>query len=337
MGLRFIQRRLEELFYKYGVFIGRHPLPFLLIPTIITLCAAAGIARFTFIKDSEFLYSPKNGQAKSERKFFIDSFPEDQEDYFTAVRKNTGDGILFVLIAKSVNRENILSKDAIQYALDVDDAIKKISVEYNEEIFTYDQLCAKWNGSCSGNAFLEIFYYKADNIEKLNITFPFYYSIFLGRILGGVTTNDQGQVINAEMINMPYFTKCLSDVDIEKTNLWLSAVKDYLLEEENQEKVFFYTTISPDEELQLSHVSLVPKFAAAFVILLLFCVLSCMSSDWVFSTPWVAVGGEASALMATVTALGLCMACGFQLFLDIGVTPFIVIGKYIIPQNITYA
>ena len=334
MKLRFIQKNLEKLFYQYGVIIGRHPLPFLLVPIFITLCAAMGMARFTFINDSEFLYTPKNGQAKTERKFFIDNFPEDQENYFSAARKNTEDGSLIVLIAKSANGGNVFSKAAIQYAIDVDAAIKKISVAYNEEILTYGQICAKRNGSCSINAFLEILNYKAENIETINITFPFHFSVFLGNALGGVTTNQQGVVINAEMISMPYFAKCVNDIDIEKANLWLGAVKEYLLEQENQEKLFFYTTISPDEEVQLNQFSLAPKFAAAFVILLLFCILSCMSSDWVFSTPWVAVGGEVSAFMATITAFGLCMACGLPLYISLGVTPFIVIGKSVVIQNI---
>ena len=327
MKLNCVQKGLENLFFKYGMLIGRKPLPFLLVPILITMLSLTGFVRFAFLTDSEYLYTPKNGEAKDERQFFLDKFPEDQDNNFLALRKNTVAGTLHVLIVKSEEGGNVLTKEVVQFAVDIDAEIKKRSITYQGDVLVYDDLCARFNDSCSPNVFLEILEYNPQHVDVLNITFPFFNSIFLGRTLGAVTVDSDGITTNAEAISMSYFTKCITDEEIEKGNLWLTEVKNYILEQTNSGKVFLYTSLSFDEELDSSYRNLIPKFATAFVILLLFCVLSCMAIDWVYSKPWVALGGEAGALMATVTAGGLLLASGLELHVAVGITPFIVLGK----------
>ena len=325
-----VQKGLEKLFFKYGMLIGRKPLPFLLVPVLITIFSLTGFLRFAILTDSEYLYTPKNGEAKVERQFFLDKFPEDQDNNFYALRKSTVAGTLHVLIVKSEEGGNVLTEEIVEYAVDIDAEIKKRSIRYQGDVLVYDDLCARLNDSCSPNVFLEILEYNPQHVDALNITFPFFNSVFLGQTLGDVTVNGDGIATNAEAIMMSYFTKCISDEEIDKGNMWLTEVKNYLLEQANSEKVYFYTSLSFDEELDTSYTNLIPNFAIAFVILLLFCVLSCMTSDWVYSKPWVALGGEAGALLATITACGLLLGFGLELFLGVGITPFIVLGKRLI-------
>ena len=327
MKLDIVQKVLEKIFYKYGMQVGKHPLPFLLIPILVALLSATGFIRLKFRNESEYLYSPTNGKGKDERAFFQKVFPENQEDYFSPSRKNTADGILNVLIAKSEEGGNVLSKDIIQHALEADEAIRKITIEYSGETFQYSTLCGQWNESCIPNIFLDILAYTPENVNRVNITYPFYEGIYLGDTLGGVQVDSEGYVIHAEAMIMSYFTRCLSEEDIEKGDIWLTAVKKHLIDHYTDEKVYFYTSITFDEELGQSYVSVMPRFAAAFIILLLFCILSTMSTDWVYSKPWVALASAVGALLATVTACGFLMACGWELFALVGLTPFVVIGK----------
>ena len=321
------QKGLEKLLFKYGMLIGRKPLPFLMVPILITMLSLIGFARFSFLTDSEYLYTPKNGEAKVERQFFIDKFPEDQDNNFSALRKSTIAGNLQVLIVKSEEGGNVLTEEVVQYAIDIDTEIKKRSIIYHGDVFVYNDLCARFNDSCSPNIFLEILEYNPKQVEVINVTFPTFNSIFLGRTLGDVTVNGDGIITNAEAFMMSYFTKSISDEEIEKGNMWLTEVKNYLLEQTYSGKVYFYTSLSFDEELESSYITLIPNFAIAFVILILFCVLSCMTSDWVYSKPWVAFGGEVGALFAVVTACGILLGFGLELYACVGLTPFIILGK----------
>ena len=327
MKLSRVRKGLEKVFYKYGMIIGKHPLPFLLIPIIITSLCSIGFVPFSFRDDSEFLYTPKNGQAKIDRSFFQRVFPEDHENYFSPQRKNTGEGTLNILITKSADGGNVLSEDVIQHAVDIDKAIREITITHSGKQCNYSSLCSKWNHLCTPNIFLELLAYTPESIHTLNLTYPFFEAVFLGSTLADVKVDSNGHVMHAEVIAMHYFIKCGNEEDTKRGNIWLTAVKEYLLEHETDGRTYFYTSITFDEELEKSYIAVIPKFAAAFVILLLFCMLSTMSSDCVYSKPWVALASAVGAFMATITACGFLVACGWEVFTLIGMTPFIAIGK----------
>ncbi|MFH4982116.1 hypothetical protein AB6A40_008825 [Gnathostoma spinigerum] len=61
-------RPLERVFYNYGKFVTRHPLPFLLLPVLITLGSFPGLLYFHSEDDIWDIYSPLNGISRKEAK-----------------------------------------------------------------------------------------------------------------------------------------------------------------------------------------------------------------------------------------------------------------------------
>lgn len=92
------QKALETLFYKHGIFIAKYPLPFLIIPIVITLGSSAGFIGISLIGYSpEYLYTPLGAQSKTERSYFQNNFPENHSNGFVATRKADLDGFLQVM------------------------------------------------------------------------------------------------------------------------------------------------------------------------------------------------------------------------------------------------
>ena len=44
----FVERLLKTVFKKLGIFVADHPLPFLIVPIVLTCCLLAGMARYGF-------------------------------------------------------------------------------------------------------------------------------------------------------------------------------------------------------------------------------------------------------------------------------------------------
>lgn len=218
-----IEKPLCIGFKRMGHFIGSHPLWFLIIPLFISAGLGSG---FYFLydrmsNDIEEQFTPVNGQAKVERKYIQETFPGN-DSIFSRLRLST-DGNYATLIASS--NGNILSKESLQYILDLDLKVRTMDVHLDDQSFKYTHVCAVVMGSCISNEILDIIEYNASNIDKVELTFPWYYSNFsilsLHTSLGGVTLYEGGSVVkSAKAIQLYYY---LHDDDKRKTDLWLKS------------------------------------------------------------------------------------------------------------------
>lgn len=61
-----LQDFLAKLFYRYGLFIARHPLPFIILPILITTTLMFGVLNLHISDDLRFLYSPEHSLSRFE-------------------------------------------------------------------------------------------------------------------------------------------------------------------------------------------------------------------------------------------------------------------------------
>ncbi|XP_072014707.1 patched domain-containing protein 3-like isoform X2 [Amphiura filiformis] len=69
-----IERRLRHLFAAWGRIVARHPWPMFLLPIFVSMGLAIGFFFITVETSQEKLYTPINGQAKTERKVVEELF-----------------------------------------------------------------------------------------------------------------------------------------------------------------------------------------------------------------------------------------------------------------------
>lgn len=74
-SLAIIDRGLSRLFYWLGVKIGQNPSYYIIVPLFMALLLGTGMQRLIYIDDPEYLFSPVDGAAKTERLVIEELFP----------------------------------------------------------------------------------------------------------------------------------------------------------------------------------------------------------------------------------------------------------------------
>lgn len=218
-----IERPLHLCFEMMGHFVGSHPWWFLIVPLILSTALGSG---FYLLEDRmsngiEEQFTPGNGRAKMERKYIRETFPGN-DSMFSRLRLST-DGNYATLIATS--DRNILTVESLQDILDLDFKVRSLVVHHGNHSFEYVDVCAEVMGSCASNDILDITEYDANNIDTVNLTFPWYYSdvrsfpLYLS--LGSVKLHKGSSVVeSAKAIQLHYY---LREDNKTKTDLWLES------------------------------------------------------------------------------------------------------------------
>ena len=179
-----IERPIRRYFYKHGGYVAKHPYPFFLIPLIMSACLGFGLKYFQLETDTEYLVTPKNGEAKMERKVITNNFHLDQAEHFLPERGAVLDGFLDVIIA-SRDGGHVLSSRHVRSIHKLDAYIRGLTarddVMYN---YTYEAICARWHGRCTMQPILAI-YSNVSTADYLPLTYPWFNNqFFLGNLLG---------------------------------------------------------------------------------------------------------------------------------------------------------
>ena len=99
-------------------------------------------------------------------------------------------------------------------------------------------------------------------------------------------------------------------------------------------EVFRFTSLTLERELEANTASVIPYFSLNIGLMIGFCIITCMMTDWVKSKPLLGLFGVVSAIMATVSAFGFCMYVGVP-FIGINLAaPFLMLGRCIQIDNI---
>lgn len=204
-----IEKPIRICFEVIGHFIGTHPWWFFVAPFIISAALGSG---FCFLKDNvsnsiEKQFTPLDGQAKMERRFIQENFPQ-EDSMFSSLRLST-DGTYASFIA--TYRGNILTAEPLQEILLLDRKVQNMTVRDEDEQFKYEDICSTVNGNCSSNAILDIIGYKANSISLYNLAFPIHNSttdrVSLHFTLGSVKMGNNSVVQRAEAIQLFYYLR----------------------------------------------------------------------------------------------------------------------------------
>ncbi|XP_028987759.1 patched domain-containing protein 3 [Betta splendens] len=320
------ERCLRICFEVMGHFIGSYPWWFLIAPVILSAGLGSG---FYFLQDRmsnniEEQFTPADAKAKTERKYIEETFPGNYS-MFSSLRLSTG-GIYATLIATSDG--NILAAEPLQDLLDLDLKIRTMPIQLDHQSFDYSDVCADILGVCTSNGILDIIKYDANNIDTLNLTFPWYHSetrpIPLHLSLGSVIVNGSSVVESAKAIQLHYY---LQKDDKAKIDLWLES---FLHLVSNHSSTFiqvsYSTSMSMQWEFEKSSASVIHLFSTTYAISIIFSIISCWRLDNVRTKVWVALCGVLSTGLAILSSFGALLLLGQPFVMTVASCPFLVLG-----------
>lgn len=321
---------MRRVFEKYGMYVARHPYPFFLIPLILSACFGYGLKFFTLENDTEYLVTPKNGIAKMERKVVQKYFHVDQAGGFLPDRSPVLDGFADLIVC-TADGSNILTPNMMSSVLKLDNFVRNVTAyDAEDKAIKFDSLCATWGEGCIESPLLMLIQRNASLVPFVPLTYPIFNRIFLGHSLGNVTVNPETDMVeSAGSMRMTFFVKYESIPEQDEANIWFTALINALHDYKDPNIIFYYSaTNSLAQQFDEASNDIIPKFAAPFVLLITFSILSCMMSDWVRSKPWLALAGVTAAGLSLMSVFGLLSALGIRAVPQVGLVPFLTLGKF---------
>ena len=173
-----IEKPLRNFFASWGRIVARHPWPVFIVPILVTMALSSGFLFITMETNQEVLYTPINGQAKTDRKIVEDLFKSVSWEAHTTPARLTHIGRFVQVIFTRNDDENVLVlSHKVKNSMGVS--------------FEYENLCILWHSSCLANYVLTSYEDNPDFLTEDNITYPYTFLPdgnvgFVGAELGGI-------------------------------------------------------------------------------------------------------------------------------------------------------
>ncbi|XP_014293320.1 patched domain-containing protein 3 [Halyomorpha halys] len=321
--------RLDSLlgswFYKLGLTVGHTPGYFIVIPILLTLLCITGYQRVHYMIDPEYLFSPENGDGKYERAVVESFFKMNYSARFNPTRI-TRPGRFGRVIILPKEGDDLLSVEVWRELRILDEIIRNASITFGEdqEVYTYREICARWEGECFDNDILNLDKIMDDVVTgALNLTFP----IMINPVtwdahifpvyFGGPVVSEDGVIEKVPSLQLAYFVNADSKYQDSRGAAWEDAFLEAVGKAEESGRFEYISTArfasrTLDIELERNTQSVVPYFGSTFIIMAVFSTLTCMMADWVRSKPLLGVLGNVSAAMGTLAGFGLAVYLGID-------------------------
>ena len=180
--------------------------------------------------------------------------------------------------------------------------VEQVRVSSEGRELGWPDLCASYEGRCVDNSFLDLV--EVEDLAKLS--FPLHGHVPLVAHLGGVQV-EEDRLVEAAALRI---TWVLAD-DLkqeEHRKLWIAGVAALVGGVRLQEADihYFWTGIVEQDLMRNIHESMEVLPLTVF-LMVVYTVVSSMTTDWVTSKPYLAVAGLLVVLMAMVSGFGLAL------------------------------
>ncbi|CAM4595986.1 unnamed protein product [Leuciscus chuanchicus] len=322
-----IEKPIRMCFESLGKFVGLHPWWFVTLPLLVSAGLGGGFYFLNDLKsnDIEEQFTPKNGRAKAERRFFQENFPQ-IDSQFSIIRLNT-DGVFASLIFSC--QTNILSVAALEEVIRIDGQVRGITATHDAQTFVFSDICATVNGKCNSNVMLDVLHYNASNIHFVNITFPEYCPseskcLNMGNVISKVELDHNGFVRSAKAMRLFYYLK---ESNTTLGDAWLQELIDLLSNVTTSvTEISYFTSMSRQQEFEKSTLSVTELFAITYFLAISFSIISCLRFDNVRNKAWVASLGVFSTAQAVLSSFGLLLLMNVPFVITVASSPFLILG-----------
>ncbi|XP_048200061.1 patched domain-containing protein 3 [Perognathus longimembris pacificus] len=334
-----VERPLSRGFGRLGRAVASHPWAFLLAPVALTAVLGSG---FAFLPDGkenlEEQYTPVGGPAKAERRFVQGHFSTNDSFRFSAARMSSEThfaSVMAVCTAGSLLRAEVLAEVSR-----LDRAVQGLTVALdNRTRVDYREACAKFKTRCVPPNPLLYAWQRNPALDLGRVTFPrLNFSgrpIFLAGFLGGNTLGESaglGRVLlESKAMHLLYFLQTEQPEQSQRSKEWLMHFLDQFDDMKNRLalekiKVVHFTSLSRQLEFEATSMTVIPLFHMAYVLIILFAIISCFRLNCIRSKIGVAVFGVFNVAMAVVSGFGLMLHVGVPFVIIVANSPFLILG-----------
>ena len=203
----------------------------------------------------------------------------------------------------------------------LDKLVREMTIEWEDNTYDYEQLCARnLQGLCWNNEILELgSFMEMIETQNVSLTYPFWlnpdtYEPFkFPMFFGGIELSEINTIDKVAAVSLAYFLdsqeKWMKDRGLLWEDAFLETVKVQNLPHLN---VTRFSSITLEQELEENTNSVIPYFSLNIGIMVIFCIFTCMMTDWVKSKPFIGLFGVLSAILGSISAFGLVMYLGMD-------------------------
>lgn len=330
-----IDEGLRSFFAWLGYNVGKRPGYFIIVPIPLTALCASGFQRISYEADPEYLFSPVDGEGKFERAQLEKHFPTNFSAFDPA--RISRYGRFGRLLIKARDNGTLLRTEVFQQILYLDYLVQNLTiVGDNGYGYNFVDLCALViTGGCWQNDILNIGKFMPEiETGEMVLTYPIWFDpdtfqrVTFPSFTGDLTLNpEDSTVAEIKYIALNYFLNSATDFDVKMGTKWEDAFLKLVQSQDLPAiDIIRFASLSMERELENNTNSVVPFFALNLGVMITFCIVTCMMTDWVKSKPVLGFLGVFSAVLATIAALGLVMYCGVP-FIGINMAaPFLMLG-----------
>ncbi|KAM8812742.1 patched domain-containing protein 3 [Rhynchonycteris naso] len=330
-----LEAPLSRAFQRLGWVVGAYPWVFLLMSVLLTVLLSTG---FIYLPEDQEVnveeqYTPIWSRAKTERRFVQEHFTADDREHFSVSRKSTE--IHFASFLVVSNTASLLEQEVFSEVSTLDEAVQALyATEANGTHTLYHQVCAKNQGLCVPSNPLLSAWKVNKNLDFTRITFPIYtvngQPLSLAGTLGGILLGTRQLVLEAKAMRLQYYLKTGGEDD-QHSKTWLNHFLNQVsgIEESlplKMVQVTYFTSLSRGLEFEATSKTVIPLFYVAFVLIILFAIISCYRCDCARNKMCVGVFGVTSIALAVVSGFGLMLFCGVPFVTIVAYSPFLVLG-----------
>ncbi|XP_071944362.1 patched domain-containing protein 3-like [Antedon mediterranea] len=326
VNLDCISRPLSNIYAKYARVVCRHPLPFIFVPVIVSLCLGSGFQQIKFFTNIEYLSTPKNAESKRNRDY-IDDVYNIKNNGMLVNRLSMPTSFGRVIISGS-QQQNILQSEEFMEVIRVHETILDISVVNNGLENTFRNMCLSWMGDCATNSILEVYDYDATKVPFVTINYPFTIhptgKVFgIATELGDVTFVKETDIVkSAKYIRLSYYLK-VSEISELWEEKFLKAMEGF---DSEVIRISRDTSTALSDEFLISTFSIIPLIPIAFLLIVSFSLISSATMDWVVNKPILTLLGVVSAVLGGLAANGLLLYFEVTFTAICALTPIIIMS-----------
>ena len=310
-----VKTGIANVFERYGRLVGRHPVPFVILPIVIFGGLGVGLVAIDEETDIESVYYPTDSRGLKDRQYIRDTFPNLNNQSYNPFSQSDVEPFVD-LIFKTKQGQSVFNISVMAEISTIVTGVKSLSSSGQ----TYGDICAVSSSQCVVDGDFVITSAFQAAVSGLAVTFPIWNNIDLQTSISGETVSG-GKLISATMLKVSFKMA-------ENNKKWTSQFLRYAEGlEPNLSEVSYATPDSFDEEVDKSTSGDIFLFPLTIVLCFIYASLVTTGGNPVSTRSMLAIGGILAAGLGIVGSMGLLCICRVKFVNLVGVVPFLIIGE----------
>lgn len=301
---------ISDYLSKIGEKVARAPFLYISVSLLVALFFSTGVQQLKYEANPEYLFVPDNARSLGDREVLHTWFPTN----FSRFSRGTETRLHMVcdIIVEPKYGEEILDSKIWKEVHNMVQAIQRIQVMHEEIPYRWNNLCVRFQDKCVDNSFLNLY----GVINNITLTYPLMKDERNNKIyplvahIGG-TKVEGDKLLSGRVLKVTFILDDSTKRRRILGEIWTQVVRMYVTSINFQHiQVNAVTDKTIEKELSANIDSSLQKVPITIVLVLMFTIYNCLSTDWVRSKPILGVVSLLVSCISSASASGLAMYCG---------------------------